>query len=158
MRVAATASTALALRMRTLGLPFTVLGLAAAKIGLPAHIAAAVGGRYYVARSMADHLPVLVDRIHELLRGDPDASPTPLLSEMEHTLTDGYARALALEGERWRLEKTIGKLAAEAEGAEHARELRRLSLKLNETDDELERLRGLLDELSERTKLLRTGV
>jgi hypothetical protein len=107
---------------------------------------------------MADHLPVLVDRIHELLRGDPDASPTPLLSEMEHTLTDGYARALALEGERWRIEKTIGKLAAEAEGAEHARELRRLSVKLNETDDELERLRGLLDALSERTKLLRTGV
>jgi hypothetical protein len=107
---------------------------------------------------MADHLPALADRIHELLRGDPDALRTPLVSEMEHTLTDGYARALALEGERWRIERMIGKLAAEAEGVEHARELRRLSRQLDETDHELESLRALLEKLSERARLLRTAV
>jgi hypothetical protein len=31
---------------------------------------------------------------------------------LERTLTDGYARALSLEAERWRLQQRIGKLTA----------------------------------------------
>jgi hypothetical protein len=36
----------------------------------------------------------------------------PYLARVEHTLTSGYARALALEGERLRLGRRIGELAA----------------------------------------------
>ena len=31
---------------------------------------------------------------------------------LERTLTDGYARALSLEAERWRLQQRIGKMTA----------------------------------------------
>jgi hypothetical protein len=33
-------------------------------------------------------------------------------AQLERTLTDGYARALALEAERWRLQQRIGKITA----------------------------------------------
>ena len=44
----------------------------------------------------------LLDRISALL-GDSTGD----LDTIEHTLTDGYARALALEAERWRLERRV---------------------------------------------------
>src|SRR5712691_8402762 len=33
-------------------------------------------------------------------------------AQLERTLTDGYARALALEAERWRLQQRIGEMTA----------------------------------------------
>ena len=39
------------------------------------------------------------------LRADGADPSVPVLTELEHTLTDGYARALALEGERLRIER-----------------------------------------------------
>lgn len=89
---------------------------------------------------MGDDLSILFDRIGTLLdrpRG-PSASRT---DEVEHTLTDGYARALALEGERLRAEEQIKDLAG---SAEHVAELRMLKERLNGLDRELAKLRALL--------------
>jgi hypothetical protein len=47
-------------------------------------------------------------QIEELLSAD-----APTLARMEDTLTEGYAKALALEAERWRLERRIGEVARE---------------------------------------------
>jgi hypothetical protein len=41
-------------------------------------------------------------------------------AQLERTLTDGYARALALEAEHRRLEQRIGKMTAAVAGAETA--------------------------------------
>ncbi len=89
----------------------------------------------------------LLDRIRRLLdarMGDPGQ---PLLTEMEHTLTDGYARALALESEVWRIEKRMGNLAHEIAEPNEAEELRGLSASLRGTRGDLDLLRGLLADL-----------
>src|SRR6266516_7393997 len=82
----------------------------------------------------------LLDRIEELMDG-PGAP-----EEVERTLTDGYAEALALEAERWRIHRRIGEAAAELEegDAERVRELTRLARRLAKTDAQLTRLRDRL--------------
>ena len=99
---------------------------------------------------MSLDLAPLLARIHHLLdprNPDPD---DPLLTEMEHTLTDGYARALELEAERLRLERRIGELAHHIEGQDEADELRALAQKLRTADDELAGLRDVLSALQRR--------
>ena len=61
-----------------------------------------------------EDLPNLLDRIQALVDGRDDAAPERLLERMEHTLTDGYARALALEAEHLRIAREIGAAAAGA--------------------------------------------
>jgi hypothetical protein len=75
------------------------------------------------------------------------------LPELEHTLTAGYAAALQLEAERWRIERRISEVASriEVEGHGRARELSRLARRLKSADLELARLRALLNALRERT-------
>ncbi|HEY2373977.1 MAG TPA: hypothetical protein VGH82_15770 [Gaiellaceae bacterium] len=72
---------------------------------------------------------------------------------MEDTLTEGYAQALALEAERWRLERRIGEVARE--GSTDFEELRSLGTRLSDADGELTTLRTLLGRLRERARLLR---
>jgi hypothetical protein len=69
---------------------------------------------------------------------------------MEHTLTDGYARALEIEGERLRLERQIADLAHQIHGPEEAGELRLLAERLRTADDDLASLRDLLTALQRR--------
>jgi hypothetical protein len=93
---------------------------------------------------MAPELSTLLQQIRGLIdarRADPGK---PLLTEMEHTLTDGYARALELEAERMRLERRIGQLAHSLAGPEEAAELRVLAERLRNADDDLASLRGVL--------------
>ena len=92
---------------------------------------------------MGDDLSILFDRIR-LLRdqaaqreSDPDA--------IELTLTDGYARALALDGERRRTEERIRELAG---SDAHVGEVRILKARLTLVEEELAQLRGLLGSLS----------
>jgi hypothetical protein len=89
---------------------------------------------------MGDDLSILFDRIHVLLDHEENGSASPT-DEVEHTLTDGYARALALEAEGMRLEDRIRELAG---SADHVGELRGLKLRLYRIEDERSRLRGLL--------------
>ena len=89
---------------------------------------------------MGDDLSILFDRIGTLLDRPPAASASST-DEVEHTLTDGYARALALEGDRLRTEERIKELAG---SAEHVPELRALKRRLGALDRELDELRALL--------------
>jgi hypothetical protein len=69
---------------------------------------------------------------------------------IERTLTDGYAHALLLEAEKWRLEKQIAEMAAglqRGDTAKKARELSELAKRLDGNANDLVRLRGLLAEL-----------
>jgi hypothetical protein len=79
-------------------------------------------------------------------------SGVPPRSRIERTLTDGYARALSLEAERWRLQRRIGELAAGLEDGSDlaAGELAALSRRLSSTGDELSGLRRRLRALRAR--------
>src|SRR6185437_3695079 len=52
------------------------------------------------------------DDIRSLLEAPSSGEEAPTLDHIEHTLTAGYARALALEAERWRVERRIADVAA----------------------------------------------
>jgi hypothetical protein len=83
------------------------------------------------------------------------------IARIERTLTDGYAKALSLEAERWRLEKQIGEVAASiarGEEAKKARELSSLAKRLEASDCDLTRLRGLLASLRAHADVVRAAV
>jgi hypothetical protein len=101
--------------------------------------------------------------IHEQIRTILDAPPSgddaPSLDAIEHTLTAGYARALALEAEHWRLERKIAEVAARVgEGSTEQSELARLGQRLSAAHGDLTRLRGLLSSLRTRAAEVRTAV
>src|SRR5919205_2521115 len=98
----------------------------------------------------------LSDRIRNLLEQGADPS-VPMLTELEHTLTDGYAEALRLEGERLRLERQIGELAHGVNGRQQADELRDLAERLRSADEDLASLRGLLQLLQRRVEAARAA-
>ena len=71
---------------------------------------------------------------------------------LERTLTDGYARALALEAERWRLKQRIAKLTAAVAGGEPAsrEELPAVVRQLKRQEGEIGSLRMELTRLQQR--------
>ena len=92
----------------------------------------------------------MLEQIEELLNED-----APALADVESTLTDGYAQALALEEERWQLERRLGEVArAGGDGA--GEEMTSIGKRLNTTDGELAALRRVLGVLHERARALRT--
>ena len=107
---------------------------------------------------MADELTTFLARIRNLLHEQADVNGVPSLAKLEDTLTDGYAHALALEGERARIAKQIAGLAARIEGEQEALELRRLAERLAHADRDLAELRRSLRALRERTDLARPAV
>ena len=93
---------------------------------------------------MSDDLSILFDRIRLLL----DRAETQRRADektVELTLTDGYARALALDGERLRTGERIRELAG---SDEHVGEVRILKARLALLEEELAQLRGLLGTLA----------
>jgi hypothetical protein len=93
---------------------------------------------------------MMLEQIEELLNED-----APAVAEVESTLTDGYAQALALEAERWRLERRLGEVArAGGDGA--GAELTSIGSRLKTTDGELAALRRMLGTLHERLRALRS--
>lgn len=78
------------------------------------------------------------------------ASSTRDVELIERTLTDGYATALSLEAERWRLQKQLGALAATLERGDldqKTRELSAIAKRLELQEGVLLRLRELLGKL-----------
>lgn len=101
-----------------------------------------------------------MQQIKDLLNAPTTGAEAPSLARMEDTLTDGYAQALALEAERWRLERRLSEVARTlggADGATLAGELAALSGRLNAADGELSHLRELLGSLHERARVARVG-
>jgi hypothetical protein len=98
------------------------------------------------------------DEIRTLLDSPPAGAEAPTIDDIEHTLTAGYAKALALEAERWRLERRITEVAAELgrnpEEAEQS-ELAHLGQRLSAADGDLSKLRGLLSSLRSRAEEVR---
>jgi len=106
-----------------------------------------------------DAIPALLEQIDELL-AEPSAEEPATLARLERTLTDGYAYALALEAERWRLERRMSELAGELHDGNQelkAKELALLSNRLTSNANVLSGLRGTLSQLRVRATALRSG-
>jgi hypothetical protein len=100
----------------------------------------------------------LHEQIAELLSLPENGADAPSLDAIESTLTDGYAAALALDAERWRIERRLGEVARDArEVSAHgvAAEVAQLSNRLETTHIELAGLRTLLRTLQARRRLAR---
>ena len=91
--------------------------------------------------------PMIQDDIRDLLDAPNTGADAPSLAHLEHTLTSGYASALALEAERLRIERRLADIAtriADEASEEDAAELASLAQRLSVADDDLTRLRTLL--------------
>lgn len=109
-----------------------------------------------MAGQAADQVSALCDEIRSVLeQSGEDAGHS--LQQLEDTLTEGYARALALEAERWRLERRIGELGVDVSSGSTAssKELADVAARLSRTTGRLDGLRALLAALRERADLVR---
>ncbi len=103
-----------------------------------------------------DDVSTLISRIDSLLRAPTEADCADVRAHMESTLTDGYAQALALEAEHWRLQRKIGAIAADladGRGEPRTKELASLARRLALSEEELAGLRDTLLSLRERIAL-----
>ena len=99
---------------------------------------------------MAPHHLDLVQRIRALLDASAEDAGFPR-KDVEPTLTEGYARALELEGECLRLEHRIDHLTRAVAAGEDvpSGQLSALLKRLHDTEQETEDLRALLVPLRE---------
>jgi ABC-type phosphate transport system auxiliary subunit len=90
----------------------------------------------------------LLDQISALV-----TAPAPAPDQVERTLTDGYAHALTLEAEKWRLERRRAEVTEtihRGDAAKMAAELAEIAKRLNGNEHDLARLRALLAKLRRR--------
>jgi ABC-type phosphate transport system auxiliary subunit len=99
------------------------------------------------------------DEIRTLLDAPAGGDDAPSLGDIEHTLTAGYASALALEAERMRLERRITEVAAslgnDSNEGRHS-ELAELGQQLSAANGDLTKLRDLLSSLRSRADEVRS--
>jgi hypothetical protein len=103
-----------------------------------------------------DELSTLIERIDSLLDSPSEGDSADVRAHMETTLTDGYARALALQAEQERLQRKIGAIAAdlaEGRGGPRTKELASVARRLARSEEELASLRGTLVTLRDRLAL-----
>jgi hypothetical protein len=103
---------------------------------------------------------MLIDDIRDLLTAPRPAVAKPFLERVDMTLTDGYARALQLEAERWRIERRIAEVVAGLPAGtdeEHVPELVALAERLTSANESIGSLRTLLTSLRERRSALRAA-
>ena len=108
-----------------------------------------------------DAIPALLEQIDELLAEPAPTEEPATLARLERTLTDGYAYALELEAERWRLERRMSELAGELDEGDQeltAKELAQLSNRLSSNASVLTGLRRALARLRKRATALRSLV
>ena len=130
------------------------LGLVIRKMGR-----ATLGGAFRAAHNrhslVASRLDTVLERIRSLLAAPADGRGAPQREDLEEALTGGYAEALALDGERLRVERKIEQLTAKlAEGGQNRpAELRKLMTSLADAEDDLAELRRLLFALRQRAAM-----
>lgn len=92
-------------------------------------------------------MATFLDEISELIEQPVPRERQLHLERLERVLTDGYAHALALEAERWRLERRITELAGtlgDGDLSGQTAELSALAKRLAAAQAELDRLRDRL--------------
>ena len=97
----------------------------------------------------------LLEKIKALM-----SAPARDLETIERTLTDGYAQALSLEAEKWRLEKRINEVAQSLERGDTAQKARELAVLANRVEvnvGDLVALRSVLAELRRHADAVRVG-
>jgi hypothetical protein len=94
-------------------------------------------------------LETVIERIRALLALPSQGQGAPSRERIESVLTEGYAEALALDGERLRLERKIDEVTAHlASGGEtQAAELQETMDRVEATKKDLAKLRKLLSVL-----------
>jgi len=103
---------------------------------------------------------ILLDEIRDLLREPAAGGTFPSLVRIEDTLTAGYARALALEAERTRLERSVSEVAKRIGGGDttrQAEQLASLTRSVEQTDARLATLRPMLLALKRRASEVRAA-
>jgi chromosome segregation ATPase len=88
------------------------------------------------------------------------SAPARDLDTIEHTLTDGYAHALMLEAEKWRLEKRITEVAQTLQRGDTDKKVREIATLAEQVEDsvgDLTTLRSRLAELRRHADDVRVG-
>jgi hypothetical protein len=103
----------------------------------------------------------LLDDIRTMLATSEQGVSGASLAEMEDTLTTGYAQAMQLEAERWRLERQVDEVTARIAGgtadADDSRSLATLARRMATADEDLGVLRRALRDLRDRASALRAA-
>ncbi len=101
---------------------------------------------------MGGRLDIVIERIDDLLALPDEGRGAPSRERIESVLTEGYAEALALDGQRLRLERKIDQVTAHlARGGDtRAEDLQKVLARIEETEEELAQLRKLLGALRNR--------
>ena len=108
---------------------------------------------------MPKRMPLLLERIDALLDVRTPPAEPQAVARIERTLTDGYASALALEGERMRIDREIQTVTAGINSGNPSRRAEELSLltrRRSKVDGELAHLRERLELLRQKVRELRT--
>jgi hypothetical protein len=103
---------------------------------------------------------MVTDDIRDLLAAPDPLETGPFLDRLDDTLTSGYAQALALEAERWRVEQRIAELLTEMAGRSSdgpVAELAALVEKRTTTEERIVALRTLLASLRARRSEIRAA-
>jgi hypothetical protein len=103
---------------------------------------------------------MIENEIRALLDSPADGDDAPSLANLEDALTAGYARAMALEADQWRLQRRIADMAVDLVDDEQKirpQELRTLARELKSADADLVTLRALLGCLRARANLVRAA-
>src|SRR5260370_31358375 len=101
---------------------------------------------------------MVIEEIRELLAAPRPADSESFLEQLDATLTAGYAHALQLEAERWRLERRIVEVAAKIADDEReldTDELASLARPLKAANESISTLRTLLGSLPDRRSPIR---
>lgn len=107
------------------------------------------------AKNRCEKMTELLEQINALI-----SAPTRDLEAIERTLTDGYAQALSLEAEKWRLEKRINEVAQSLQRGDTAKKARELATLANRVEgrvEDLVALRSVLVELRRHADAIRVG-
>jgi hypothetical protein len=98
---------------------------------------------------MTDRLDKVMRRVRALLATLNEGKGVPSRERIEATLTEGYAAALALDGERLRLERRMDEVTAHVAHGRGAqvKEMQKVLARLEETEHDLAELRELLTRL-----------
>lgn len=101
---------------------------------------------------MGSRLDIVIERIRDLLALPSQGRGAPSRERIEAVLTEGYAEALALDGQRLRLERKIDQVTAHlARGGDtRVEDLQKVLARIEATEEDLAELRKLLTALRSR--------